>query len=120
MTGRLSFGGPKAWAYKQLSGNLAHKLNLVMGVKVQKSFILPKLKSHRDDQQYLIVDGNSFIDTADIEYIANKVKWLGKPKAVQLLQEFGSIDNIRRAGVLELQKIEGIGQTLSNRIKESL
>lgn len=119
MSIELTFGGPKARAYQQLSSNLEHKIDLFVGTKSRKTFLIPKIRSNHIEQPYLIVD-NKFIDLENIEYIAKKVKGLGRPKAIDLLAMFGSVDGIRKAGELDLRQIKGIGKKLANRIKQSL
>lgn len=119
MSVELTFGGPKAWAYQQLSSTLEYKVNLIVGVGTRKSFLLPTIKHERDDQPYLIVD-NKFIDMANVEFISKKVKRLGKTKAIDLLLMFGTVDKIREADISELIQIKGIGNNLAHRIKKAL
>ena len=48
------------------------------------------------------------------------IQGIGKVKKQELLKEFGSVENIRKASLEELQKIKGINEELAKKIIESL
>lgn len=48
------------------------------------------------------------------------IKGLGEQKKIDLLIAFGNIDNIKRASIIQLQSIPGIGKKIAHNIKSSL
>ena len=48
------------------------------------------------------------------------IQGIGKVKKQELLKEFGSVENIRKASLEELQEIKGINEELAKKIIESL
>ena len=54
------------------------------------------------------------------EFIISSFPGVGLNTAKLLLGHFGSIENIVQASAKEMQKIEGVGEKISHRIKDVL
>ena len=50
----------------------------------------------------------------------DKIKGIGQKKKQELLKQFGSIEGIKKADVLEIAKIKGITEELARKIKKEL
>lgn len=50
----------------------------------------------------------------------DEVKGIGEKKKQELLKEFGSVEGIKKADILEISKIKGINTELARKIKKSL
>ena len=50
----------------------------------------------------------------------DEIAGIGKAKKMQLLKEFGSVENIKKAKISELTKVKGINEKLAKEIKEKL
>ncbi|TYB32019.1 MAG: excinuclease ABC subunit UvrC [Candidatus Mcinerneyibacterium aminivorans] len=48
-----------------------------------------------------------------------KIKGIGKKKAETVLDFFGTVNNLKRAGIDEIKKVPGVGEELAKRIKNS-
>jgi hypothetical protein len=119
----MKFGGSKARSY-QLLGDVIHAQNTFLGIfnpnTFQKGPISQDLSRTVEEQARLSNKGILLIDLDDINYLTTKIYRLGQRKAVQLLEFFGSINDVRRAKTEELQEVPGIGEKLAHRIKTEL
>lgn len=116
MTFELTFGGSRATSYRQLANSITYRVKLAVGADKNTSFII----SERNQDKPLLFSDSKFIDVSDLEYLEKKIYKLGRKNAIRLLQEFGSIDKIRKADKTQLKEIRGIGKKLASRIIESL
>ncbi len=52
--------------------------------------------------------------------ILDEIEGIGEKKKEALLKQFGSVEKIKQAEILELTKIKGINENLAKKIKENL
>ena len=52
--------------------------------------------------------------------ILDEIEGIGEVKKKKLLKEFGSIEEIKKASIEELTKVDGITEKLAQKIKERL
>ena len=52
--------------------------------------------------------------------ILDEIEGIGEKKKEALLKQFGSVEIIKQAEILELTKIKGINENLAKKIKENL
>lgn len=115
----LTYGGRNAWAYKKLDRGIELRnkfLSLLVSEDPPLEFELAQID---EEQASFIVEGE-FIDLADVKNLAGKIKRLGEKRALKLIKYFGTIDRIKKANIIELKMIGGIGDTLAKRIRADL
>lgn len=115
----LSYGGRNAWAYKKLTRDIDIQSKILSLFGADNRSLELELRQIDSRQTSMIIEGE-FIDLGDVRYLTKRIKRLGEKKALKLLVQYGSIDRIRNANVMELVMIDGIGEKLAKRIIANL
>ena len=66
----------------------------------------------------LHADKKPLTATEQQEYVVSALPSIGPSLAKELLKQFGTVKNVVNATHEELQKVEGVGETISKRVKE--
>jgi len=75
----------------------------------------------QDEVHRIAIEYNRKLRDKDItKSELDKIKGIGEKKKQDLLKEFGSIEGIKKADILEISKVKGITEELARKIKKEL
>ena len=104
--------GEKRNAGNETIYNSKGKINLINNDKVL--FFLQRL---RDEAHRFSVSAQRYRRTISMKNsIFDEITGIGKNSKKSLLSHFGSIDNIKTAGIKDLEKVQGIGKVMAKKI----
>jgi ERCC4-type nuclease len=79
-------------------------------------------KEQNDEHRMIQLHGkrSSLSPKGKLEYIVSAIPGIGRQTAIDLLTYFGTIENIAKAGISELQEVAGIGEKTASAIRNAV
>ena len=85
----------------------------------RRDFVLKMLQRLRDEaHRFAITYHKSTHEKTNLTSVLKQIDGIGEKKRKALMTAFGSLENIKRASLEELSKVEGIGEIRAKKIKE--
>ena len=83
--------------------------------------IMNFITNMQDEVHKIAIEYNRKLRDKDItKSKLDQIKGIGEKKKQELLKEFGSVEGIKKADILEISKIKGITEELAKNIKKEL
>ena len=85
----------------------------------RRDFVLKMLQRLRDEaHRFAITYHKSTHEKTNLTSVLKQIDGIGEKKRKALMNSFGSLENIKRASLEDLSKVEGIGEVRAKKIKE--